>query len=65
MNMQKKFAGMEVGYDVPALPGMSFDEIQTPCLILDLDALRLRRARRRKRFHGEDDDLFVQHLVVL
>jgi 3-hydroxy-D-aspartate aldolase len=37
--MQTKFAGMEVGYDVPALPGMSFDEIQTPCLILDLDAL--------------------------
>ncbi len=39
MNMEAKFAGMEVGYDVPALPGMSVDEIQTPCLILDLDAL--------------------------
>jgi 3-hydroxy-D-aspartate aldolase len=39
MNMESKFAGMEVGYDVPALPGMSVDEIQTPCLILDLDAL--------------------------
>ncbi|APG95272.1 3-hydroxy-D-aspartate aldolase BhcC [Sinorhizobium americanum] len=39
MNMETKFAGMEVGYDVPALPGMSVNEIQTPCLILDLDAL--------------------------
>ena len=39
MNIETKFAGMEVGYDVPALPGMSVDEIQTPCLILDLDAL--------------------------
>lgn len=39
MNMEPKFAGMEVGYDVPALPGMSVDDIQTPCLILDLDAL--------------------------
>lgn len=28
-----------VGYDIPALPGMSEADIQTPCLILDLDAL--------------------------
>ena len=34
-----RFAGLEVGYDVPALPGMSYEDIQTPCLILDLDAL--------------------------
>ena len=39
MNIEAKFAGLEVGYDVPAIPGMSEDEIQTPCLILDLDAL--------------------------
>ena len=39
MDIEAKFAGREVGYDVPALPGMSEDEIQTPCLILDLDAL--------------------------
>lgn len=38
MNTEAKFAGLEVGYDVPALPGMQ-EEIQTPCLILDLDAL--------------------------
>ena len=30
---------LEVGYDIPALPGMQESEIQTPCLILDLDAL--------------------------
>src|SRR5215469_17767843 len=39
MNIEAKYVGLEVGYDVPALPGMSEDEIQTPCLILDLDAL--------------------------
>lgn len=30
---------LEVGYDVPALPGMDEADIQTPCLIVDLDAL--------------------------
>jgi 3-hydroxy-D-aspartate aldolase len=39
MNMQENVAELQVGYDVPALPGMSVEEIQTPCLILDLDAL--------------------------
>ena len=34
-----KLFGLEVGYDVPALPGMREEEIQTPCLILDHDAL--------------------------
>ncbi len=29
----------EVGFDIPALPGMSEADIQTPCLVLDLDAL--------------------------
>ncbi|MEQ8255700.1 MAG: DSD1 family PLP-dependent enzyme [Roseovarius confluentis] len=29
----------EVGFDIPAKPGMSEAEIQTPCLVLDLDAL--------------------------
>ena len=43
MNIEAKFAGLEVGYDVPAIPGMSEEEIQTPCLILDLDALDARR----------------------
>ena len=30
---------LEVGYDVPAVPGMDEADIETPCLILDLDAL--------------------------
>ena len=41
MNAQQKiapdFSGYEVGYDIPALPGMNEADIQTPCLILDLD----------------------------
>lgn len=39
MTKQDDIAGLEVGYDIPAAIGMSVDEIQTPCLILDLDAL--------------------------
>src|SRR6187401_3331339 len=29
----------EVGFDVPALPGMKVGDVQTPSLVLDLDAL--------------------------
>ena len=39
MNKHADFKGLEVGYDIPALPGMDEKDIQTPCLILDLDAL--------------------------
>lgn len=39
MNKQTQFEGLEVGFDIPALPGMDEADIQTPCLILDLDAL--------------------------
>jgi 3-hydroxy-D-aspartate aldolase len=39
MNKQTNFQGLEVGYDIPALPGMDEADIQTPCLMLDLDAL--------------------------
>ena len=62
MNIEAKFAGLEVGYDVPALPGMRADEIQTPCLILDLDALErnirkmgdyARKHDMRHRAHGK------------
>jgi 3-hydroxy-D-aspartate aldolase len=59
---QTNFEGMEIGYDVPALPGMSIEDIQTPCLILDLDALE-RNVRKmgdyakahnmRHRAHGK------------
>jgi hypothetical protein len=62
MNKEAKFAGLKVGYDVPAIPGMSEDEIQTPCLILDLDALErnirkmgdyARAHNMRHRAHGK------------
>ena len=39
MNSHTNFEGLEVGYDIPALPGMDEADIQTPCLVLDLDAL--------------------------
>src|SRR5215468_10720970 len=62
MNIEAKYVGLEVGYDVPALPGMSEDEIQTPCLVLDLDALErnirkmgdyARAHNMRHRAHGK------------
>ena len=44
----------EVGYDIPALPGMAEADIQTPCLVLDLDALErnIRRMGAHARAHG-------------
>jgi 3-hydroxy-D-aspartate aldolase len=39
MNAHTDLTGLEVGFDVPALPGMDEVDIQTPCLVLDLDAL--------------------------
>ena len=54
MNMEVKLTGLEVGYDVPAVPGMREDEIQTPCLILDLDALErnVRKMGDYAKAHG-------------
>ena len=45
MNAPVKLDGLEVGYDIPALPGMDEADIQTPCLVLDLDALEAWFAR--------------------
>ena len=62
MNKQTNFEGFEVGYDIPALPGMDEADIQTPCLILDLDALErnivkmgdyARAHGMRHRVHGK------------
>ena len=39
MNKLMNIDQLEVGYDIPAAIGMDETEIQTPCLILDLDAL--------------------------
>ena len=54
MNKQTNFQGLEVGYDIPALPGMDEKDIQTPCLILDLDALErnVRKMGDYARAHG-------------
>ncbi|RRH75516.1 DSD1 family PLP-dependent enzyme [Falsigemmobacter faecalis] len=53
-SVPQHLAGLEPGFDLPALPGMSLSEVQTPALILDLDALA-RNLRRMSTFvatHG-------------
>lgn len=54
MNKHTDFAGLEVGYDIPALPGMAQADIQTPCLVLDLDALErnVKKMGDYARAHG-------------
>ena len=39
MNAYAKVEELEVGYNVPAAVGMDEADIQTPCLVIDLDAL--------------------------
>ena len=39
MNAPVNLDDFDVGYDIPAKPGMDEADIQTPCLVLDLDAL--------------------------
>lgn len=39
MNTLVNLDNYDVGYDIPAKPGMDEADIQTPCLVLDLDAL--------------------------
>jgi len=57
MNVTPDFDGLEVGYDVPALPGMDEADIQTPCLIVDLDALE----RNVKKMGDIARDMGVRH----
>ena len=54
VNVNTGFAGHVVGYDIPALPGMNEADIQTPCLILDLDALErnIRKMGEYAKAHG-------------
>ncbi len=54
MSKQNGFEGLEVGYDIPALPGMDEAAIQTPCLVLDLDALErnIRKMGDYAKAHG-------------
>ncbi len=62
MNIHTDLDGLEVGFDVPALPGMDEADIQTPCLVVDLDALEqniktmggfARHMGVRHRVHGK------------
>jgi 3-hydroxy-D-aspartate aldolase len=54
MNAPTNLKNLEVGFDVPALPGMDEADIQTPCLILDLDALEdnIRKMGDYAKAHG-------------
>ena len=54
MNGSPSLAGYTVGYDIPALPGMDEADIQTPCLVLDLDALErnIRKMGEYAEMHG-------------
>ena len=62
MNAPVNFDAYDVGFDIPAKPGMDEADIQTPCLILDLDALErnikkmgdyARAQGMRHRVHGK------------
>ncbi|MEL7167687.1 MAG: 3-hydroxy-D-aspartate aldolase BhcC [Pseudomonadota bacterium] len=48
------FDDYEVGFDIPAKPGMDEADIQTPCLVLDLDALErnIKKMGDYARAHG-------------
>jgi len=48
------FDDFDVGFDIPAKPGMDEAEIQTPCLVLDLDALErnIRKMGDYAKAHG-------------
>ncbi|ASM74589.1 MULTISPECIES: 3-hydroxy-D-aspartate aldolase BhcC [Roseobacteraceae] len=54
MTAPVNFDSLEVGFDVPALPGMDATDIQTPCLVLDMDALErnIRKMGDYARAHG-------------
>ncbi len=54
MHRREDPSRLEVGYDIPAAIGMSIDEVQTPCLVLDLDALErnVRRMGEYAKAHG-------------
>ncbi len=62
MNAHANLSDLEVGYDIPAAVGMNEKDIQTPCLVLDLDALErnitkmgdiAREMGVRHRVHGK------------
>lgn len=54
MNAPVNLNALEVGFDIPAKPGMDEKDIQTPCLVLDLDALErnIRKMGDYAKAHG-------------
>ena len=54
MNAPVKFDELDVGFDIPAVPGMDEADIQTPSLVLDLDALErnIRKMGDYAKAHG-------------
>ncbi|WP_170592968.1 3-hydroxy-D-aspartate aldolase BhcC [Ruegeria arenilitoris] len=54
MNKPVNIDQLDVGFDIPAAIGMDESEIQTPCLILDLDALErnIRKMGDYAKAHG-------------
>jgi len=54
MNAPVNLDDLEVGYDIPAAIGMDEADIQTPCLVLDLDALErnIKKMGDYARDHG-------------
>ena len=59
MNAPVKFEDLEVGYDIPAAIGMDEADIQTPCLVLDLDALE----RNIEKMGNIAKEMGVRHRV--
>ena len=59
MKDQMDFDGYEVGYNIPALPDMDEADIQTPCLVLDMDALE----RNIKKMGDYARDHSMRHRV--
>ena len=57
--MTTNFDSYDVGYDIPAKPGMDAADIQTPCLVLDLDALE----RNIKKMGDYAKDHGMRHRV--
>ena len=53
------FEVFDVGYDIPAAIGMDIADIQTPCLILDLDALERNITKMGKLI----SDMGVRHRI--
>ncbi len=59
MTAQTTHSDYEVGYDIPAAIGMDESDIQTPCLVLDLDALE----RNIRKMGQLAKDMGMRHRV--